>query len=122
MSGKNVNYEDIYTEGITKISSADFKYAKQMNKSIKLLALSRDTEDGFFAMVAPFLLEQENLLLLSYYIEKKKQLLVKLLLMERMFLRLKIVRFLILEEISELSFKTLDFYQKRLFLKTLLLL
>ncbi len=60
MSGKNVSYEDIYTEGITKISSADFKYAKQMNKSIKLLALSRDTEDGFFAMVAPFLISREH--------------------------------------------------------------
>lgn len=60
MSGKNVSYEDIYTEGITKISSADFKYAKQMNKSIKLLALSRDTEDGFFAMVAPFLISRDH--------------------------------------------------------------
>ena len=60
MSGKNVSYEDIYTEGITKISSADFKYAKQMNKSIKLLALSRDTQDGFFAMVAPFLISREQ--------------------------------------------------------------
>lgn len=60
MSGKNVSYEDIYTEGITKISSADFKYAKQMNKSIKLLALSRDTQDGFFAMIAPFLISREH--------------------------------------------------------------
>lgn len=60
MSGKNVSYEDIYTEGITKISSADFKYAKQINKSIKLLALSRDTQDGFFAMVAPFLISREH--------------------------------------------------------------
>ncbi len=60
MSGKNVSYEDIYTEGITKITAADFKYAKQMNKSIKLLALSRDTQDGFFAMVAPFLISREH--------------------------------------------------------------
>ena len=60
MSGKNVCYEDIYTEGITKISSADFMYAKQMNKSIKLLALSRDTQEGFFAMVAPFLISREH--------------------------------------------------------------
>ncbi len=60
MSGRNVSYEDIYTEGITKITSADFKYAKQMNKSIKLLALSRDTQDGFFAMVAPFLISREH--------------------------------------------------------------
>ena len=60
MSGKNVCYEDIYTEGITKISAADFKYAKQMNKSVKLLAVSRDTEEGFFAMVAPFLISREH--------------------------------------------------------------
>lgn len=60
MCGRNVSYEDIYTEGITKISSADFKYAKQMNKSIKLLALSRDSEEGFFAMVAPFLISREH--------------------------------------------------------------
>lgn len=60
MSGKNVRYEEIYTEGITKISAADFLYAKQMNKSIKLLAMSRDTEDGFFAMVAPFMISREH--------------------------------------------------------------
>ena len=30
MSGKNVKYEDIYTEGITKITSTDFTYAHAM--------------------------------------------------------------------------------------------
>ena len=60
MCGKNVKYEEIYTEGITKISSADFQYAKQMNKSVKLLAMSRDTEKGFFAMVAPFMISREH--------------------------------------------------------------
>ena len=60
MTGKNVCSEDIYTEGLTKISAADFKYAKQMNKSVKLLAVSRDTEEGFFAMVAPFLISREH--------------------------------------------------------------
>lgn len=60
MSGKNVRYEEIYTEGITKITSADFRYAKQMNKSIKLLAMSRDTQNGFFAMVAPFMISREH--------------------------------------------------------------
>lgn len=60
MCGKNVKYEEIYTEGITKISSADFLYAKQMNKSVKLLAMSRDTENGFFAMVAPFMISKEH--------------------------------------------------------------
>lgn len=60
MCGKNVKYEEIYTEGITKISSRDFRYAKQMNKSVKLLAMSRDTENGFFAMVAPFMISREH--------------------------------------------------------------
>ncbi|MDE7016372.1 MAG: homoserine dehydrogenase [Lachnospiraceae bacterium] len=60
MKGENVNYEDIYTEGITKITREDFRYAKQMGRSVKLLAMSRDTEDGFFAMVAPFLIPKEH--------------------------------------------------------------
>lgn len=60
MCGKNVKYEDIYTEGITKISAADFLYAEQMNKSVKLLAMSRDKEDGFFAMVAPFMISRDH--------------------------------------------------------------
>ena len=60
MCGKNVKYEEIYTEGITKITSVDFQYAKQMNKSVKLLAMSRDTEKGFFAMVAPFMISREH--------------------------------------------------------------
>lgn len=58
MKGENVNYEDIYTEGITKISQTDFLYAKKMERSVKLLAMSRNTENGFYAMVAPFLIEK----------------------------------------------------------------
>lgn len=55
MYGKNVRFEDVYTEGITKITAADFAYAKQMNMSIKLLAMSKDVEGESFAMVSPFL-------------------------------------------------------------------
>ena len=60
MLGKYVKYEDIYTEGITKITSADFKYAKAMNKSIKLLAMSKEENDGYVAMVAPCMISQEH--------------------------------------------------------------
>ena len=60
MTGKYVKYEDIYTEGITKITSADFKYAKAMNKSIKLLAMSKDEGNGYVAMVAPCMISQEH--------------------------------------------------------------
>lgn len=56
MTGKNVRYEDIYTEGITRLTPADFAYAGAMGRSIKLLALSRNGEDGCYAMVAPFMI------------------------------------------------------------------
>lgn len=54
--GKQVDFEDIHCEGITKITAADIKYAKAMNRSIKLLASSRKVGDSYVAMVAPFLL------------------------------------------------------------------
>lgn len=56
MVGKNVGYENIYTEGITKITATDFIYARAMGKSIKLLALSREKDGEFYAMVAPFMI------------------------------------------------------------------
>ncbi len=56
MTGKNVRYEDIYTEGITKITATDFVYARAMGRSIKLLALSRENSGDFYAMVAPFMI------------------------------------------------------------------
>ncbi len=57
MTGKNVDSEKIYTEGITKIDAADFDYAKEAGMTIKLLAASKLTEDGkVLAMVAPFLI------------------------------------------------------------------
>jgi homoserine dehydrogenase len=51
--GNQVDYEDIYTEGITKITAEDIKYAKAMGRSIKLLASSKKIDDSFYAMVAP---------------------------------------------------------------------
>lgn len=53
--GQQVDFEDIHTEGITKITATDIKYAKAMNCKIKLLATSRKTENGYAAMVAPYL-------------------------------------------------------------------
>ena len=58
--GKFLNYENIYTEGITKITPADMEYAKELGMTIKLLATSRRIGDAFYAMVAPFLVGQES--------------------------------------------------------------
>lgn len=60
MLGKTVDYEKIYTEGITKITAADFLYAKAMGKSIKLLGISRSKLQEPYAMVAPFMISSEN--------------------------------------------------------------
>ena len=58
--GKFLNYEDIYTEGIAKITPADMEYAKELGMTIKLLATSRRIGDSFYAMVAPFLVGQSS--------------------------------------------------------------
>ncbi len=58
--GQHVDYEDIYTEGITKITDIDFKYAAKLGKVIKLFGKSRRAGDRFFAMVAPFMIDDNN--------------------------------------------------------------
>lgn len=58
--GRQVDFEDIYMEGITKITAEDFAYAKKLNRAIKLLATSRMTDGKVYAMVAPFLIPAEH--------------------------------------------------------------
>ncbi len=62
MSGQFVKHEDIYTEGITKITGEDFEYAKTLGRSIKLLGSCERKNGKFFAMVAPFLVSSESAL------------------------------------------------------------
>ena len=57
---KYIDYKSIYTEGITKITPADMDYARAINRKIKLLATSKQMEEGCYAMVAPFLVNDEN--------------------------------------------------------------
>ena len=58
--GQQVDFEDIHTEGITKITSEDFKYAKAMGYGIKLLGRSWMKDDQCYAMVSPMLIEQTH--------------------------------------------------------------
>lgn len=62
MSGQFVKHEDIYTEGITKITGEDFEYAKTLGTSIKLLGSCERKNGKFFAMVAPFMVPADNAL------------------------------------------------------------
>ncbi|MBS6196180.1 MAG: homoserine dehydrogenase [Clostridiales bacterium] len=58
--GKHVDFEEVYTEGITNITSADIRYAKEWNASIKLLATSRREKEGVYAMVSPAMIRSNN--------------------------------------------------------------
>lgn len=58
--GNNVDFEEIYTEGITKITAKDIAYAKKLDRAIKLLASSKRDEGNFYAMVAPFLVPKSH--------------------------------------------------------------
>lgn len=58
--GKQVDYKDIYTEGITKITNIDIQYAKAMDASIKIFGLSKIEDGQVYAMVAPFLINRAH--------------------------------------------------------------
>lgn len=55
-----VDYSNIYTEGITKVTAADMKYAEAMNGVIKLIAISRKLGDKIFARVSPAIISKEH--------------------------------------------------------------
>lgn len=55
-----VDYNDIMTEGITNITKADIDYAKAMGRQIKLLGKGKTTEEGSWAMVAPFMVGKDS--------------------------------------------------------------
>lgn len=54
--GEQVNFEDIPTEGITKITKEDMQYADKMNCVIKLLGSFKKQPDGNIVSVAPVMI------------------------------------------------------------------
>lgn len=58
--GQQVEFKEIHTEGITKITATDIKYAKKLGRAIKLLATSKKVDGSYCAMVAPHLLAPEH--------------------------------------------------------------
>ena len=58
--GMQVDYEDIYTEGITKITDKDITYAKVLNASIKIFGTSKKVDDKVYAMVAPMMIDSKH--------------------------------------------------------------
>lgn len=61
--GKQVDYEDIYTEGITEITKRDFEYARLLGTSIKLLGTAKKIDGTVYAIVAPFMINGDHCLI-----------------------------------------------------------
>ena len=59
-AGREVNFEDIYTEGITRITDIDFKYAEKMGTSVKLFGSSRMAGGKVNAFVTPVMIQKNN--------------------------------------------------------------
>lgn len=58
--GKHVDFEDIYTEGITKITDTDFKYANSIGCSVKLFGEAVKDGNNIYASVTPVMINDEN--------------------------------------------------------------
>ncbi len=59
-AGHEVNYEHIYTEGITNITDVDFRYAEALGTSVKLFGSSRISDNTVHAFVAPVMIGKEH--------------------------------------------------------------
>lgn len=59
-TGKEVDYEDVYTEGITKITDQDFLYAEKLNASVKLFGSSQIEENQAKIWVAPVMVGKNH--------------------------------------------------------------
>ena len=55
-----VTFDDVYTEGITKITAKDMRYAKELGCTIKLLGIARNTDTGIEEKVHPTLIPESH--------------------------------------------------------------
>ena len=56
----SVTFDDVFTEGITKITAKDMRYAKEMGCSIKLLGIAKNTETGIEVKVHPTMISENH--------------------------------------------------------------
>ncbi len=55
-----VTFSDVYTEGISKITAKDIKYAKELDCVIKLIATAKHTADGVEVRVTPMFIPKSH--------------------------------------------------------------
>jgi homoserine dehydrogenase len=59
---RQVRPEDIYREGISRLTSRDFRYARELGFAIKLLAIAKQNDGSIEARVHPVFIPQDSLL------------------------------------------------------------
>ncbi|OGO17705.1 MAG: homoserine dehydrogenase [Chloroflexi bacterium RBG_16_50_11] len=57
-----VRPQDIYREGISRLTGRDFRYARELGFAIKLLAIAKQHEDSIEARVHPVFIPQDSFL------------------------------------------------------------
>jgi len=57
-----VKPEDVYREGISRIGSRDFRYARELGFAIKLLAIAKRVDNSIEVRVHPVLIPEDSLL------------------------------------------------------------
>jgi homoserine dehydrogenase len=57
-----VRPEDIYCEGISRLTSRDFRYARELGFAIKLLAITKQSEGSIEARVHPVFIPEDSFL------------------------------------------------------------
>ena len=55
-----VTFSQVYTEGITKITADDIRYAKEFGYSIKILGIAKKADDGIEVKVHPMLITDSH--------------------------------------------------------------
>ena len=58
--GVSPNNEDVFTEGISKITKDDFEWASRLNKTIKLVAQIDSSKEGINARLHPVLIDKKH--------------------------------------------------------------
>jgi homoserine dehydrogenase len=59
---KQVKPDDVYHEGISRLTSHDFKYARELGYAIKLLAIAKDDNGAVEARVHPVFIPENTLI------------------------------------------------------------
>jgi homoserine dehydrogenase len=60
--GMPMKFEQAYTEGITKLQQIDIKYAEELGYRVKLLGITKKTENGVELRVHPTLISEKRLI------------------------------------------------------------